>query len=453
MKKIITPFIFFYLVINTIIANPLHDAVEAGDFETAKSLIEKEVDINTKGKLGETPLHWAAFWTNLDAVKLLIEKGADINGITNKKETPLHWASISGDVAIAMLLIEKGSDINAKDHKGATPLLAASLTGKLEIVKLLIQKGAFVNEKTNDKGWTSLHYASRYGHIETVKYLLNKGANKELKTSDGYTPLDFAKEKEHTEIISILTNWKTKNNKSPLYDSSNDNYSSSKDNNDSPLHDAALEGNLDTVKKLIANGLDLNAKNKFGNTPLHYASIAGHLKIVKYLLSNGANNIKSNSGKTPLDFAREKEYVEIVSTLTNWGAMNNTDKNNYYNNKEVKIKESMKVADVVKIENNLATGWSVYQGAMNWNVAKAKCASIGMRLPTRDELVAAQKAGAWEKWQKEKEVTYKYSWYWTSEEYSIQLAYTVNMNTIHMKKDRTYVSLKDFSHSSVRCLP
>lgn len=425
MKKIIILFIFFNLVINTIIANPLHDAAEAGDFETAQSLIEKEVDINTKGKLGETPLHWAAFWANFDAVKLLVEKGADINGITNKKETPLHWVSINGDVAIAILLIDKGSDVNAKDHKGATPLLAASLTGKLEMVKLLIQKGAFVNEKTNDKGWTSLHYASRYGHIETVKYLLNKGANKELKTSDGYTPLDFAKEKEHTEIISILTNWKTKNNKSPLYDSTNDNYSSSKDNNDSPLHDAALEGNLDTVKKLIANGLDLNAKNKFGITPLHYASIAGHLEIVKYLLSNGANNIKSNSGKTPLDFARDKEHVDIVSALTTWKLSNTTKKIIINKKKEANdVKKETLIDDkIAKIESNSSEAkWSPYQGSLNWSRAKEKCASLGMRLPTVTELKSAYTAGVIESWKKDD------SWYWSSESHDEDTAYSLRVS-------------------------
>lgn len=417
MKKIKILFIFFNLVINNLIASPLHDATEVGDFETAKSLIEKEFYINTKGKHGETPLHWAAFWSNFDTVKLLVEKGADINSITNKKETPLHWVSINGDVAIAILLIDKGADVNAKDHIGATPLLAASLKGKLEIVKLLIRKGAFVNEKTNDKGWTSLHYASRYGHIETVRYLLNKGANKELKTSDGYTPLDFAKEKEHIEIISILTNWKTKNNKSPLYDSSNDNYSSSKDNNDSPLHDAALEGNLDTVKELIANGLDLNAKNKFGNTPLHYASIAGHLKIVKYLLSNGANNIKSNSGKTPLDFAREKEYVEIVSALTTNGVLDVARKPSINKKKGINTFD-----ETAKIEvNSTNLKWSPYQGSLNWSRAKEKCASFGMRLPTVTELKSAYMAGVIESWKKDD------SWYWSSEPHDADTAYSLRV--------------------------
>ncbi len=69
--------------------------------------------------------------------------------------------------------------------------------------------------------------------------------------------------------------------------------------------------------------------------------------------------------------------------------------------------------------------WSVHQGNMNWMAAKAKCTSIGMRLPTIDELVAAHKAGAWEKWQKG--ANHTHSAHWTSREYS-ERAYFVDMS-------------------------
>ena len=41
--------------------------------------------------------------------------------------------------------------------------------------------------------------------------------------------------------------------------------------------------------------------------------------------------------------------------------------------------------------------WSAFQGNMTWNEAKTKCESIGMRLPTREELQFAPM----DKWQKE----------------------------------------------------
>lgn len=47
--------------------------------------------------------------------------------------------------------------------------------------------------------------------------------------------------------------------------------------------------------------------------------------------------------------------------------------------------------------------WSGFQGNMPWNEAKAKCESIGMRLPTKEELEFAPR----EKWNKEAEVAEK----------------------------------------------
>lgn len=67
--------------------------------------------------------------------------------------------------------------------------------------------------------------------------------------------------------------------------------------------------------------------------------------------------------------------------------------------------------------------WSNYQGHMNWKNAKAKCASIGMRLPSIAELKAAFKAKVTESWKAEWDKSAYFSIYWTSEEYSERGAY------------------------------
>jgi hypothetical protein len=74
--------------------------------------------------------------------------------------------------------------------------------------------------------------------------------------------------------------------------------------------------------------------------------------------------------------------------------------------------------------NPSSGNWSGYQGTLKWEDGKRKCANLKMRLPTKDELVAAYTSGLYEKWQKEKSV--KFTWYWTSEE-SGNSAYYVSM--------------------------
>jgi len=53
---------------------------------------------------------------------------------------------------------------------------------------------------------------------------------------------------------------------------------------------AAWDGDLKRVKKILSGGnVDVNEKDKYGNTALIRASKWGHIEVVKYLLENGAN--------------------------------------------------------------------------------------------------------------------------------------------------------------------
>lgn len=48
-------------------------------------------------------------------------------------------------------------------------------------------------------------------------------------------------------------------------------------------------GNTDMVKLLIAKGLDVNAKDKYGRTALMCAARGGHAEIMRLLLDSGAD--------------------------------------------------------------------------------------------------------------------------------------------------------------------
>jgi hypothetical protein len=66
--------------------------------------------------------------------------------------------------------------------------------------------------------------------------------------------------------------------------------------------------------------------------------------------------------------------------------------------------------------------WQSYEGeGWTWVSANEKCASLGMRLLTRNELVTVYKLGLGTDWLKDG------TWYWSSEDFSKERAYAVNM--------------------------
>ncbi len=85
----------------------------------------------------------------------------------------------------------------------------------------------------------------------------------------------------------------------------------------SPLHVAALNGQMNVVKLLLASNADVNAKGSTGDTPLHFAVAYHHLDVAKVLLMNKADiNAKNNRGFTALreamDWGCSIELLELL---------------------------------------------------------------------------------------------------------------------------------------------
>ena len=77
------------------------------------------------------------------------------------------------------------------------------------------------------------------------------------------------------------------------------------------------KGDLETVEKLLSEGIDINAADReLGNTALFYAIINNDEKMVELLMNNGANPyIKNIKGFNPHDAAKYLGNQEIISLL------------------------------------------------------------------------------------------------------------------------------------------
>ena len=85
-----------------------------------------------------------------------------------------------------------------------------------------------------------------------------------------------------------------------------------------PIHEAMREGEyaLDIISLLVDYGADINAKSETGNTALHDATAYMSEEIIKYLVENGANpTILNVDGKSPLDIAKMPQYERSKYTV------------------------------------------------------------------------------------------------------------------------------------------
>jgi len=89
-----------------------------------------------------------------------------------------------------------------------------------------------------------------------------------------------------------------------------------------PLHDAAMRGNLDTVKELIKSGVEVDSRNSEGATALHWAAFKGQTDVARYLLAKGADvNAHTRKGSTPLRLATTHEQHEVIKLLKAQGGV------------------------------------------------------------------------------------------------------------------------------------
>ncbi len=88
-----------------------------------------------------------------------------------------------------------------------------------------------------------------------------------------------------------------------------------------PLLKAVKDNDASTIQKLIDAGIDVEVKDKTGNTALMHAAYAGHAEIVKALIAAGASiNAKNHSDRTALMYATSKGHIEIMVVLITGGA-------------------------------------------------------------------------------------------------------------------------------------
>jgi len=90
--------------------------------------------------------------------------------------------------------------------------------------------------------------------------------------------------------------------------------------NDTLLHEACDEDDINTIKYLVDHGADINKPNKYGNTPFHYYVFREpSIRMVNYLLDKGADKDKLDDyGQTVAQRARQRKNVDVAEFIESY---------------------------------------------------------------------------------------------------------------------------------------
>ncbi len=285
---------------------PLH---ETEVLRKAELLVSKGADVSARNRLGQTPLHrMAGAWAGPDAMAFLVNRGASVKAVDARGRTPLHYAtehdySSRTTLDRLKLLIDSGADVKAVDSEGNTPLHGVISD---EIAALLISKGANVNARNALEQTPFLCVAGQQPLIRPVlQLLLDHGASADVVDAQGRTPLHMAAKQD--------LSWSAKF----LLDSGADAKVVDSQGN-TTLHGVI---SAETVRLIVAKGVDVNARNAMGQTPLHCTAATPYQDAIRELVQKGADvNVVDRDGRTPMHWAAWAPDDNSITQLAQEGA-------------------------------------------------------------------------------------------------------------------------------------
>lgn len=168
-----------------------------------------ESEIVADEKADTPPVDMKAFFQaalegDINTVESALNSGVDVNAKDEDMHNALMLAAYNGHVHIIKLLLDKGASIDEVDGLNRTALMFAATGPFAPAVEMLIKAGANVNITDNHESWTPVMMAASEGQLEVVKILVANGADLSMVDTDGESPLDFAKSKNHSHVVSYL---------------------------------------------------------------------------------------------------------------------------------------------------------------------------------------------------------------------------------------------------------
>ena len=282
----------------------LLDAIRIGDFDSVKKALEKGASPNARCGENMTALMLACDKCHEDIAYLLIHEGADVNAVDDNGITALMDASGRGLLRIAEAMLERGADPNAADNESRIPLTWAIWNKHSDIVDLLKRHGARL------PSWA--HEEPAPVQEEPPIYQQEENAATDAQMQEDTGPRRPSG-KELLVLGLIATTLMAGVFALGL-----------KIRRDRQVEDfsiAVQHGDMIRAKKMLVQGADVNAMDRFGRAPLMIASIKGNFQLAKLLIEKGADvDEKDKDGCTPIMGAAFYGQRGLINLLISKGA-------------------------------------------------------------------------------------------------------------------------------------
>ncbi|HEY5546395.1 MAG TPA: ankyrin repeat domain-containing protein [Gemmatimonadaceae bacterium] len=296
-------------------ATPLHLAAGIGSTESISALLDAGAGVDAReGAWGQTPLMWAANYDRVEAVKLLLSRGADIKAISKVESVPERERTDAASRSLRnrrVAALAQAEQPLGAGGRGAPPAggrggAPATLAGRA---------GTPGNAAT--PATTAPDSTARGRQSTATTPVPDSASSQDQGGQRGYPPPAAAPDSQQAAAAGRagraggggggrggrgagggergLSYGELVGSKGGL----------------TPLLFAAREGNMETVKILLAAGAPIGQASEGDHTsPMLMAAINGHFDIAKLLLERGASpNQMSDAGATPLYATINVQYA------------------------------------------------------------------------------------------------------------------------------------------------
>lgn len=253
---------------------------------------------------GDTALHRAViYWGDPLVIEKLLSMGVDVNAANRAGETPLlrslQHVHYSNDLVkveqVVKLLLARGARASVADTKGNTPAAAAVEAGRLPLVKAVVDAGGLLPPDA------LLKVLALGTDVHLIQFLLEHAKDIDLKLHDssGRTAAHLA---AGSEQRLFLLRWLVQHGADLQARDTHLN---------TLLATAAAGDNLPGMAFLVDARLNVNAVNSDGMQVVHLAAYGARYPVLQWLVEQGVDlQARDRWGRRPLDVAIDsKRYA------------------------------------------------------------------------------------------------------------------------------------------------